>query len=99
MEEEKTPMEEIFEAIQDEYCKFDRIENPPSKRPDLCAFMFLDKLFPDKEGDMISASEHDGIYLDFDIKEIESLTEEQFIYLVRCGVRYDYDTESLAMFV
>jgi len=91
-------MEQSFDAVNDEFLRFDRIENPLSKRPDLCGFLYLDKLFP-RERDMISAAEHDEIWLDIDIEEIYKLSEEDIIYLTRCGIRFDRETESLAMFV
>jgi hypothetical protein len=88
----------MFEEFEEEYIKFDRIDNPPSKRPDICAFLLIDKLLPGN-GDIISASEHDEIYLDVDCEKFEKLvTKEDIIYLSRCGVHYDEDTDSLSMF-
>ena len=90
-------MAEIFDDM-DEYGEFDRIEKKLSGRPDLHAFMLLDKLFPHRK-DIISAAEHDEIYLSVEPSELaEVATEEQIIELVRCGVRYDEDNDSLAMF-
>jgi hypothetical protein len=48
--------------------------------------------------DMVSAAEHDEIYLDVDVKELlERATDEQLIDLHRCGVRAG--DNGLAMFV
>ena len=88
-------MEEIFEKYHDEFLEFDRIKNKRSNRPDLHAFLLLDELFP-RDRDIVSAAEHDEIWLDVETSEIEKLTEEQIIELIRCGVRYSED--SLAMF-
>lgn len=85
----------IFEKHNNEYIKFDQVQNKRSGRPDLHAFLLLDELFPGNT-DMISASEHDEVYLSIDEEQIETLTEEQIIELVRCGVRYD--GECLLMF-
>lgn len=88
----------MFEEFEEEYIKFDRIDNPPSKRPDICAFLLIEKLLPGN-GNMISASEHDEIYLDIDCEEFEKIaTKEDIVYLARCGVHYDEDMESLTMF-
>ena len=43
----------LYEKHDKEYGKFERIENPPSNHPDLCAFLLLDKLFPAKQGKII----------------------------------------------
>jgi hypothetical protein len=86
-----------FEAMNKEYLEFKHINNPPSKRPDVCAFILLDKLFP-ADRDMVSAAEHDEIYLDVEWEQITLLTDEHILYLVRCGVRFNSENESLAMF-
>lgn len=89
---------ELFEKHNDEYLKFSRIENPPSKRPDLCAFIKLDQIVPAKT-DIVSAAEHDEIYLSPALEELGAATEEDIIYLIRCGARIDSYGEGLAMFV
>ena len=88
-----------FERHSDEYIKFERIENPLHPRPDICAFLMLHELVPSK-GDMVSAAEHDEIYLDVDCEKLAKVaTETQLRDLHRCGVRYDASSECLAMFV
>lgn len=37
---------ERFEAVNDDYINFDRVENKRSERPDLHAWLLLDELFP-----------------------------------------------------
>jgi hypothetical protein len=99
-ESENKNIELIFDSFEDEYGEFDKIDNPPFSRPDLCAFVFLDKLFSSKQKmDIVSSAEHDEIWLDIDGEQIEQLTKEQILYLVRCGVRYDADNDSLVLFV
>lgn len=92
-------VEATFEKFDEtnEYGKFDRIENKRSKRPDLHAFLLLDSLVPG-EGDMVSAAEHDEIFLDTEVEKLAKVaTEADILELVRCGVRYsEYDC--LAMF-
>jgi hypothetical protein len=92
-------LEELFDKHDDEYLNFKRVQPKLSSRPDIHAFIILDKLLPAKS-DIISAAEHDEIFLDVDPEELAKVaTEEQIVELIRCGVRYDSDTGSLAMFV
>lgn len=88
---------ERFEMYTDEFLKFDRVRCKVNKRPDLHAFILLDSLVPGKI-DMISAAEHDEIFLDVDIEKLNDvITDEQIIELIRCGVRCS--DEGLCMFV
>lgn len=83
----------------DESHKFDRVTVKFSNRDDLHAFILLDKIMP-KGHTMISAAEHDEIYLAFDMEELAVIiTQEQVLELVRCGVSYDSHNDSLYMFV
>ena len=93
-------LKETFEKHDDEYIKFDRVENKLHSRPDICAFLLLDKLVPEPGQDMVSAAEHDEIYLHTDCDRLaEVATDEDILTLTRCGVRYDDSNDSLAMFV
>lgn len=93
-------VKQIFESVNDEFLKFDAIENPEFTRPDLCAFVMLERLFPStNHSDIVIAAEHDIIFLDVDVESIEKLTKEQILYLTRCGVMYDSSHDSLSMFV
>jgi len=50
--------------------------------------------------DIVRSAEHDEIWLSISPEELLKVaTEDQIIELIRCGVRYDADTESFAMFV
>lgn len=90
---------EQYEKHSDEFLKFERVQNKTSGRADLHAFNLLDKLVPGKT-DMVSAAGYDKIWLDVSPKELaKAATEEQIIDLIRCGVRYDNSTDSLALFV
>lgn len=91
----------VFEEHQEEFLKFDKIpiDRKFSKRSDLQAFMMLDELVPGL-GDMISAAEHDEIYLQVGLEELAAVAEEEdVIDLIRCGVMVDKETDSLKMFV
>lgn len=89
---------QIFDRYDHEFLKKERVDFTVTKRPDLHAFLLLDRLLPGKR-DMISASEHDEYFLDIDIdKLVEVITEADIITLQRCGVRYDESLDSLAVF-
>ena len=90
----------LFEKYNEEFIRFENIplSDRPFSSPDICAFAYLDKKFPsDRAADMVSAASHDLICLRLEWAEMETLTEEDIIYLTRCGVMYYED--SLAMFV
>ena len=88
-----------YKKYADEYLRFDRVENKTSNRPDLHAFMLLDKLMPDT-CDIISNAEHDEIWLNVSPEALGLVASlDQIIELIRCGVRYDGATDCLAMFV
>lgn len=79
----------MFDEFEGEFLKFDRIKERLSDRPDLHAFILLDKLVPGKT-DMIAAAEHDEIYLEIDPDELAKVaTKDQLRDLHRCGVRAD----------
>jgi hypothetical protein len=89
-----------FDKYEDEFLKFERI--PPDRklhaRPDLCAFLLLDRLVPG-DCDMVAGAEHDEIWLEVSVDILASVaTDEDLLTLCRCGVRYDGDADSLAMF-
>ena len=92
--------EEMFEKYGDEeYLKFDRI--PSDKRlaesAKICGFFYIYKLMKDPKM-FLMAAEHDDISLAH-LEDLRDLTEEDIIYLSRCGIRYDDEFECLAAFV
>jgi len=94
-------LNKTFEKFSKEYLQFKNVTvtNKLHPRPDVCAFLLLDKLCPGEE-DMVSSAEHDEIWLNVDCEKLaEVATEDGILMLVRCGVRYDEETGSLAMFV
>lgn len=91
--------EKKFEAVDSDYNNFKLVEKKRSTRPDLHAFLMLDELFPNKGVDILSAAGHDKIWIDVDSGDIDRLTDEQILELVRCGIIYDSESDSLAMFV
>lgn len=89
-----------FERFSDDYLDFKNISpaNKLSDRPDLCAFLILDKLVPGKQ-DIVDSAEHDEFYLSISPETfIELVNDGQLRDLVRCGLRYDSSTESLCFF-
>ena len=91
-------LKEFFDSNEDEFLKFDRVENPLSNRLDMHAFMLLDKLAPGTR-EMVSGAEHDEIYLSIELERLNGVaTDSQLIDLIRCGVRYDHSYDCLVMF-
>jgi len=91
-------MSSLFEKHGDDCGEFEKVLNPRSKRPDLHAFLLIAEMFPESERGIISAAEHDQIWLDVDEDELASIcTEEQIVELTRCGVMYE-EGMGLSMF-
>lgn len=96
-------IEATFKKFDGEYIKFERIENPPSRSPDIVAFLLLDKLVPCKaDTNIIRAVERGQFYmlhLRSDIRKLaDAASEADILMLVRCGVMYDEGAECLSMF-
>ena len=92
-------VEAMFEKHANEFLKFRRVENKLHARPDVCAFLLIDKLCPGTE-DIVVVAEHDQIFLSADVEDLaKAATEEDIVTLIRCGVRIDDDNSGLAMFV
>jgi hypothetical protein len=93
-------VQEAFAKYKDEYLQFQRVANPRCARPDVHAFLLLEELAPgDGSEHLIVSAEHDRIWLSTDLDKLEEVaTEEQLRELHRCGVLFDKDQDSLAMF-
>lgn len=89
-----------FDKYEDEYIQFQNVANKRSRRPDMHAFIVLDELLPgDGKGDLVSAAEHDQFFLDIEPEALARVaTEEIILDLVRCGVSFDEENESLFLF-
>ena len=88
-------LQRLFYKHADEYLGFDKIVDPPSNRPDLCAFLYIDKLQPGT-CNLIEESANSEYYFNLDLRKLK-LTENDAIYLSRCGVRYDWNSGKLIM--
>lgn len=89
---------EMFEKYENEYLHFERVENKLSPRPDVHALILLTGLFPDDQ-DMICNAQHDIFYLDINCERFAEIATDEIIReLSRCGVHYEEEDESLAMF-
>ena len=99
----------MFERHEAEFIEFKRIQTPRHPRPDIAAFLLLHELVPEDPeylarvghaSDMVSAAEHDQIWLATDVEKFAQVaTEEHVIELLRCGVNYCEDHDSFFMFV
>ena len=89
----------MFKKHDADFLKFERIQEPAHRRPDLCAFLMLADAVEGK-GDIIAAAEHDQISLDVDIEKFSAIATDDLIRdLVRCGVQYEADIDMLCMCV
>lgn len=98
-------LQEIFgEKYEDEFLKFEKVTNKKHPCPDLHVFLTLDELAPasypsGERCDIVSAADHDVIYLATDAEEFAKVaTEEQCVDLIRAGLIYDEDGEGFKMF-
>lgn len=96
---------EIFgEKHEDEFLKFERVQNKKHPVPDLHVFLTLDELAPKsypsgERCDIVAAADHDVIYLATDVEAFAAVaTEEQCVDLIRAGLIYDEDEEGFKMF-
>lgn len=89
-------LEERFAKYIDDYIKFDRI--PKEERlhasSDLCGMLKIADLMDNAEA-FVMYAEHDKLYL----PEIpEDTSDEDILYLVRCGVSFSYEDEGCYIF-
>lgn len=90
-------VEELVKIMEDEGEKYQSLRE--HGRKDLLAFNMLDKLVPGTKN-IIGSAEHDVIYIDIDIEDLaDVIIEEDARELVRCGVLFFEEYESLGMFV
>lgn len=91
-------VEEMFDKHEDSHGKWDQIPNAEKRHPvrQMCAFMYIYEQAPADKHRVVGGAEHDLIWLNCDQTK---LTEDDVLYLRRCGVWYDSESDSLAMFV
>ena len=89
-----------FNKYRDEYLSFIDVANKLSRRPDMHALILLDKLLPgDGMSDLITGAENGQFFIGIEPEALARVaTEEIILDLVRCGVVYDEDSESLSLF-
>lgn len=79
---------------------FECIEKPLHPCPDICGFLYLEKLCPHPGQDIVRGAEHDEIFINVTRKEFEKVaTEEDVLYLIRCGIRYNVTEDYFYSFV
>lgn len=91
-------LQQRFEQYRDDFLNFELVHPKQSNRPDLHAFLLLDRLQPG-DSDIVNSAEHDEIGLDIDHDDLnEVISDDQIQELVRCGVRFG-EYGHLMMFV
>ena len=94
--------EELVEQLRDWFISHQETEYlngwaQRTERLDLAGFIRLDKLVPGQR-DIIVAAEHDQIWLSVSLEDLAGVaTEEDVIYLIRCGIMFDENNDSLRM--
>lgn len=96
-------VKELFEKHNEEFLKFDRIEEPLVDAPDLCAMLYMTNFLTTEQCEchhnIILYSEHDEIFFSIDVDYFSEIASEfDVIYLIRCGVRYSENFSSFCMF-
>ena len=92
-------IEDLENEIRDKKLTFEGIGNKYSQRKDLHAFILLDKIVPDNKY-LISAAEHDAIYLDINIEDfISKVSKDQLMELLLFGIMYNSEYNCFIMFV
>lgn len=94
-------LHEMFEKHSEEHLKFELIPIAERRHPEhrLCGMIYLyEKLDPKPRYSIISGSGHDIIWLDLGSSGGSNLTEDDVVYLWRCGIHYDGESDGLAMF-
>jgi hypothetical protein len=98
-------MAELFDRYSNEhseggseYLEFDRVEDKLHPRPDIAAFLLLDRLCPSPGCNMVRDAEHDQFFLNIDADKLAVVIAEQdIVTLIRCGVLLDSGIDVLCM--
>jgi len=90
-------VELLFEKFfEQEFLEFDRIKNKKGSCPITHAFRMLDELFPSKTAvPMVTNIWDEDCSLRPSFEDVEKLTEEQVLDLVRCGVTFSRENDLL----
>lgn len=88
-----------FEAVSNEHGEFERIPEAERLHPhaDVCGILKVYSLLKHPQS-WYMAAEHDIVYL-ADESDLNEITDTDVLYLARCGVFCDSETDSLAFFV
>lgn len=98
-------MEQLFKKHDSEYLEFERIPEADRRhqRPDLCAMLLIAERVPiHGHADIVVSASHDEIWFagpENAFDEGWPFTEDDVIYLQRCGIRWDGENGGLASFV
>jgi hypothetical protein len=93
-------LSDMFEKFEHMDLRFEDIENPPSTYRDISAFLYLEKLLGSGNGlPMVNTVAYDQFWLHVDCDALEKVaTDEDILYLLRCGVYLDRMCNCLMMF-
>ena len=98
----KIPRKNVHDVFEkhsdDEHLKFERIPKAERLHPsdDLCGLLKVASLMKNPAKFSMNAG-HDQIWL-ADWDDLKQLTEEDVVYLLRCGIWWDGDVDCLSTF-
>lgn len=88
-----------FSESFDKSMEFDAIENPLHPAKDICGLLMLAALLPGARYG-IAGADHDVIYLEADVDKLAKVATPEIIRdLVRCGIVWSDEYDSLIKFV
>jgi len=94
-------IEDCFDANENEFKKFQNVENKSNRCRDIHVLLLLQKTF-DIYLSVLIYIDNGGVNLNVDMsddKNLEKFTEELILELVQCGVRYDSKEDCLVYYV
>lgn len=93
-------LDKAFHDADDEYLNYQRIKDLPYDAPDVCAFFKLSQIYGSNNYRfMITGTDHDSVYIRTEPGLLFGrITQEDVVYLRRCGLCYDDDHQSFYMF-
>ncbi len=79
-----------FEELTEEYLKFERIPDKLHICPTLCGYLKVASLYKNPAKFSVAA-EHDVVYMGW-LDDLRKVTEEDIVYLLRCGISFNDET-------
>ena len=93
-------LKDRFDKYMDEDLKFEDCTRKYVQRADLNGMLILNSVeIPRNRNYILSAAEHDVVYFSFDPSCLDNVEDGVILDLMRCGIYYNEEHDSLYMFV